>query len=113
MNAGKFPTASFAVKQVGGSYYTVRKIIQELQYKSKLTSSDIGKGTPFLKPTMSQQVLVELAMPVSKLVLITNYMVLGGLYVLVHLQSHTSYAEYIIFLVIKANIPDAISDGLL
>lgn len=54
MNAGKFPTASIAVKQVGGSYYTVRKIIQELQYKSKLSSSDI------LKPTIS--------FPVSKLV---------------------------------------------
>lgn len=103
MNAGKFPTASFAVKQVGGSYYTVRKIIQELQYKSKLSSSDTGKGTPFLKPTISfpsQQVLVKPAMPVSKLVLITDYMVLGDLYV--HLQSHTSYARYIIFLVIKA-----------
>lgn len=69
MNAGKFPTASFAVKQVGGSYYTVRKIIQELQYKSKLSSSDTGKGTPFLKPTISfpsQQVLVKPAMPGSR-----------------------------------------------
>ncbi|XP_075661056.1 uncharacterized protein LOC142630886 isoform X1 [Castanea sativa] len=69
MNAGKFPTASFAVKQVGGSYYTVRKIIQELQYRSKLSSSDTSKGTPFLKPTISsspsQQVLVKLAMPGS------------------------------------------------
>ncbi|KAK9996801.1 hypothetical protein SO802_021487 [Lithocarpus litseifolius] len=68
MNAGKFPTASSAVKQVGGSYYTVRKIIQELQYKSKLSSSDTRKGTPFLKPTISfpsQQVLVKPAMPGS------------------------------------------------
>ena len=82
MNAGKFPTASIAVKQVGGSYYTVRKIIQELQYKSKLSSSDI------LKPTIS--------FPVSKLVSF-NYKLLY-----VHLQSHTSYARYIIFLVINA-----------
>ena len=71
MNGGKFPTASFAVKQVGGSYYTVRKIIQELQYKSKLSSSDTRKGTPTISFLSSQ---LKPAMPVSKLVLITNYM---------------------------------------
>ncbi|KAL4186048.1 hypothetical protein AMTRI_Chr09g12290 [Amborella trichopoda] len=34
-NAGKFPTASFAKKNVGGSYYTIRRILQELEYESK------------------------------------------------------------------------------
>ncbi|KAA8542962.1 hypothetical protein F0562_024114 [Nyssa sinensis] len=38
MNAGKFPTASHATKQVGGSYYVIRKILQELEYKSKISS---------------------------------------------------------------------------
>ena len=40
INAGKFPRISDAVKQVGGSYYVVRKIIQELEYKSKMNSSN-------------------------------------------------------------------------
>lgn len=62
MNGGKFPTASFAVKQVGGSYYTVRKIIQELQYKSKLSSSDTRKGTPTISFLSSQ---LKPAMPGS------------------------------------------------
>ncbi|KAI4351957.1 hypothetical protein L6164_006255 [Bauhinia variegata] len=41
MNAGKFPAISDTVKQVGGSYYVVRKIVQELEYKSKMSSSNI------------------------------------------------------------------------
>ncbi|KAK6130888.1 hypothetical protein DH2020_035363 [Rehmannia glutinosa] len=40
MNAGKFPTVSDAQKDVGGSYYVVRQIIQELKYKSELSSVD-------------------------------------------------------------------------
>ncbi|XP_011074424.1 uncharacterized protein LOC105159162 isoform X1 [Sesamum indicum] len=40
MNAGKFPTASDAVKDVGGSYYVVRQILQELQYNSKVSPVD-------------------------------------------------------------------------
>lgn len=46
MNGGKFPNISLAQKQVGGSYYTVRKIIQELQHKSKMSSSNRGKESP-------------------------------------------------------------------
>ncbi|KAL9143769.1 hypothetical protein ABFS82_14G255500 [Erythranthe guttata] len=38
MNAGKFPTVSDAVKDVGGSYYYVRQILQELIYNSKMSS---------------------------------------------------------------------------
>ncbi|XP_027922351.1 uncharacterized protein LOC114180260 isoform X2 [Vigna unguiculata] len=40
-NAGKFPTISDAQKQVGGSFYVVRDIIQELEYKSRTNSSNI------------------------------------------------------------------------
>jgi len=37
-NAGKFPAIKYTQKEVGGSYYTVRDIIQELKYKSKVKS---------------------------------------------------------------------------
>ncbi|KAK4434425.1 hypothetical protein Salat_0605300 [Sesamum alatum] len=40
MNAGKFPSVSDAVKGVGGSYYVVRQILQELQYNSKISPAD-------------------------------------------------------------------------
>ncbi|OVA10773.1 hypothetical protein BVC80_645g105 [Macleaya cordata] len=36
-NAGKYPTTSAAKKQVGGSYYVVKKILQELEYQSKIS----------------------------------------------------------------------------
>lgn len=35
LNAGKFPTVSLAQKEVGGSFYVVREIIQELAYSHK------------------------------------------------------------------------------
>lgn len=38
-NAGKFPTPSYAHKQVGGCYYIVRRILQELQYTAKMSPS--------------------------------------------------------------------------
>ncbi|XP_021292208.1 uncharacterized protein LOC110422567 [Herrania umbratica] len=40
VNAGKFPSASAAQKEVGGSYYVVRKVLQELEYNSKVCSSN-------------------------------------------------------------------------
>ncbi|XP_022726303.1 uncharacterized protein LOC111282474, partial [Durio zibethinus] len=39
-NAGKFPNATAAKKEVGGSYYVVRKVLQELQYKSEICSAN-------------------------------------------------------------------------
>ncbi|KAE9600170.1 hypothetical protein Lal_00045636 [Lupinus albus] len=41
MNAGKFPSASVTQKQVGGGYYFLREIIQDLEYKSKMNPSNI------------------------------------------------------------------------
>ncbi|XP_030521316.2 uncharacterized protein LOC115734610 [Rhodamnia argentea] len=41
-NAGKFPTACDAMNHVGGSFYVIRKIIQELEHKSKLPQSTSG-----------------------------------------------------------------------
>lgn len=40
INAGKFPSFSDTMKQVGGSYYVVREIVQELKYYSKMNSSN-------------------------------------------------------------------------
>ncbi|KAL0392055.1 UNVERIFIED_CONTAM: hypothetical protein Sradi_2428300 [Sesamum radiatum] len=53
MNAGKFPTASDAVKDVGGSYYVVRQILQELQYNSKVSPADT-KGASLEKSFVSK-----------------------------------------------------------
>ncbi|KAL1569242.1 hypothetical protein AAHA92_00742 [Salvia divinorum] len=39
-NDGKFPTVSHTIKEVGGGYYTVRQIIQEMLYNSKQSSPD-------------------------------------------------------------------------
>ncbi|KAJ8536624.1 hypothetical protein K7X08_035025 [Anisodus acutangulus] len=36
MNGGKFPPPKAAMREVGGSYYTVKKIVQELQYNAKI-----------------------------------------------------------------------------
>ncbi|XAR53140.1 hypothetical protein NMG60_11021562 [Bertholletia excelsa] len=42
MNEGKFPTISGARKQVGGSYYVIRSILQELEYKAVKSSTNTG-----------------------------------------------------------------------
>ena len=44
MNAGNFPTISHARNQVGGSHYVIRQILQELEYKSKITSMNTRDG---------------------------------------------------------------------
>ncbi|KAJ8554036.1 hypothetical protein K7X08_024714 [Anisodus acutangulus] len=36
INGGKFPTPKAAMKEVGGLFYTVKKIVQELQYNAKM-----------------------------------------------------------------------------
>ncbi|MQM11568.1 hypothetical protein Taro_044480 [Colocasia esculenta] len=36
-NAGKFPSAFLTRKQIGGSHYVIREILQELEYKSKFS----------------------------------------------------------------------------
>lgn len=36
MNAGKFPSASEAHKHVGGSYYIIRELVQELEHKAEV-----------------------------------------------------------------------------
>ncbi|XP_045815367.1 uncharacterized protein LOC123908698 isoform X1 [Trifolium pratense] len=55
-NAGKFPTIKGTKKEVGGSYYVVREIIQELEYKSKMKSQS-AKDRPIQDD--SQSVLLD------------------------------------------------------
>lgn len=55
-NAGKFPAIKYTQKEVGGSYYTVRDIIQELKYKSKVKSLN-----------STDEILVEKVLDESKL----------------------------------------------
>lgn len=43
MNSGKFPTTKYVQKEVGGSYYVLKKILQELQYESKMSSISTSK----------------------------------------------------------------------
>ncbi|GAB4842719.1 hypothetical protein Ancab_012694 [Ancistrocladus abbreviatus] len=40
MNGGKFPPKSLVQKEVGGSYYVLRVMLQELEYNSKMTLVD-------------------------------------------------------------------------
>ncbi|KAK4283289.1 hypothetical protein QN277_000254 [Acacia crassicarpa] len=43
-NNGKFPYSKHVMKEVGGSYYVIREIIQELKYKSKLNSDNMDNN---------------------------------------------------------------------
>ncbi|XP_062160049.1 uncharacterized protein LOC133867335 isoform X2 [Alnus glutinosa] len=57
MNAGKFPTATAAKKQLGGSYYIMKKIIQELEYNSKIPPLDSRKRSPLTEAKDGESVL--------------------------------------------------------
>ncbi|KAM7479548.1 hypothetical protein LguiA_027761 [Lonicera macranthoides] len=54
MNSGKFPSASDTYKEVGGSYYVIREMVQELEYKSKLPSIDTRSETALSKEVDKQ-----------------------------------------------------------
>ncbi|KAL4574652.1 hypothetical protein LXL04_021488 [Taraxacum kok-saghyz] len=43
VNAGKFPTPTSAVKEVGGGYYFIKKMLQEMEYNFKLSSMEKEK----------------------------------------------------------------------
>lgn len=85
MNAGKFPTITAARKEVGGSHYTIRKIIQELEYNSKIPPLDSRKGSPLIEAkdggselssgpenTFSEEV-VKPTTPLSNYIVLVNY----------------------------------------
>ncbi|VFQ78877.1 unnamed protein product [Cuscuta campestris] len=42
LNSGKFPTPSDAKNEVGGSYYTIKRIMQEIEYEWKMTTQNKG-----------------------------------------------------------------------
>lgn len=56
-NAGRFPTSCHVHKEIGGSYYIVRQIVQELEYKYKVSSSSkievvrLGKAKKIICPS--------------------------------------------------------------
>ncbi|KAI4347392.1 hypothetical protein L6164_008208 [Bauhinia variegata] len=54
MNAGKFPTISNTIKQVGGSHYFVKKIVQQLGYESQMNSSNIMDGNSAVKELVNE-----------------------------------------------------------
>ncbi|TXG51786.1 hypothetical protein EZV62_024310 [Acer yangbiense] len=56
---GKFPSASDAIKNVGGGFYVNRMIIKELEYKSKISSSNRGTENLSVGPTKKNKVTVE------------------------------------------------------
>lgn len=64
-NAGKFPTASEAKKQVGGGFYVIRKILQELEYQSKMSSMntrhDMKLGKVVVKAHETSKKVVEVS----------------------------------------------------
>ncbi|KAI9175039.1 hypothetical protein LWI28_026471 [Acer negundo] len=56
---GKFPSASDAIKNVGGCFYVNRMIIKELEYKSKISSSNRGTENLSVGPTKKNKVTVD------------------------------------------------------
>ncbi|KAJ4844480.1 hypothetical protein Tsubulata_006316 [Turnera subulata] len=60
-NAGKFPSITDTCKEVGGSFYVVRKIVQELEYNSKVDPPISGKESLGPKKTAgkSESVTVQ------------------------------------------------------
>lgn len=56
MNLGRFPTAKEAQREVGGSYYTVRIVVQELQYKSQMSCINMRMESQIQKRTIKKVV---------------------------------------------------------
>ncbi|KAF5184689.1 hypothetical protein FRX31_025721 [Thalictrum thalictroides] len=56
-NSGKYPTPSAAQKQVGGCYYVVKKILQEIEYNSQKSSVIISttNEAPFEKEVPQEE----------------------------------------------------------
>ncbi|KAI3517862.1 hypothetical protein L1887_17083 [Cichorium endivia] len=59
MNSGKFPTPTSAVKEVGGSYYSIKKMLQEMEYNFKSSSVKETKKETKAEDTVSKETVVE------------------------------------------------------
>ncbi|CAL9159699.1 unnamed protein product [Musa hybrid cultivar] len=46
-NAGRFPAVTYVLRETGGSYYSLKLIVQEIEYNNKLSS--LNKGTVQLR----------------------------------------------------------------
>ncbi|KAK2655206.1 hypothetical protein Ddye_008258 [Dipteronia dyeriana] len=57
---GKFPSANDAKKKVGGCFYVNRMIIKELEYKSKISSSNRGTENLSVGPNKKNKVTVDM-----------------------------------------------------
>lgn len=58
MNSGKFPTPTSAVKEVGGSYYSIKKMLQEMEYNFKSSCVETKKQTKDEDTTVSREIAV-------------------------------------------------------
>ncbi|CAK9139403.1 unnamed protein product [Ilex paraguariensis] len=76
MNSGKFPTVSDALKEfptvsdalkeVGGSYYRIRKIVQELEYDSKISAMNARNDTLLEKEVAQEDEMSVVVEKVSR-----------------------------------------------
>ncbi|WOK98785.1 hypothetical protein Cni_G07497 [Canna indica] len=60
-NGGKFPSVSQVQQETGGSYYIIRQLVQELEYKTKFAS--LNKGSENLSKADTNQNSVVKEMP--------------------------------------------------
>ncbi|GJW69937.1 hypothetical protein Tco_0126854 [Tanacetum coccineum] len=59
MNQGKFPTPSSAKKEVGGSYYFVKKVLQEMEYNIKVSSVEKESVEENKSKTIMKELAIE------------------------------------------------------
>ncbi|KAI3735804.1 hypothetical protein L6452_15319 [Arctium lappa] len=64
MNMGKFPPPTSAQKEVGGSYYLIKKMLQEMEYNFKISSLEKGivkenKKQTKGEDTISREIAIE------------------------------------------------------
>lgn len=57
MNLGKFPSPTSAQKEVGGSYYLIKKMLQEMEYNLKISSVENGVVKEVKKQTKSEDTI--------------------------------------------------------
>lgn len=57
MNMGKFPPTTWAQKEVGGSFYLIRKMLQEMEYNFKKSSLEKGIVKENKKQTKGEDII--------------------------------------------------------
>lgn len=59
MNQGKFPSPSSARKEVGGGYYRIKKMIQEMEYNVKVSSVEKEPIKENKSKTITKEIAIE------------------------------------------------------